>query len=44
MIYDLSLGLGWTPDVVRQLRVRDLEGLGKAADRRDRRAKARKGR
>lgn len=40
MIYDLSLGLGWPPDVVRQLHVRDLEGLAKAADRRDRRSRA----
>lgn len=39
MIYDLSLGMGWPPDVVRQLHVRDLEGLGRAVDRRDRRAK-----
>lgn len=40
MTYDLSLGLGWPPAVVRELHVRDLEGLAKAADRRDRRAKA----
>jgi hypothetical protein len=39
MTYDLSLGMGWPPDVVRRLTVRDLEGLGRAADRRDRRAK-----
>lgn len=40
MTYDLSLGLGWPPDVVRRLTVRDLQGLAKAGDRRERRATA----
>lgn len=39
MIYDLALGLGWLPRDVRELTVADLEGLTKAADRRERRAK-----
>lgn len=43
MIYDLALALQWLPDDVRRLRMRDVEGIAKAANRRDRRA-ARKGR
>jgi hypothetical protein len=43
MIYDLSIGFSWPPSVVRELTVDDLVGLGRAADRRDRRSK-RKGR
>lgn len=39
MTYDLALALGWLPSDVRQLTVADLEGLGRAADRRNRRAK-----
>jgi hypothetical protein len=39
MIYDLSLGLSWPPDVVRRLTVDDLKGLARAADRRERRSK-----
>lgn len=38
MIYDLSLALGWPPEVVRRMTLADLRGLGKAADRRDRRS------
>lgn len=44
MIYDLSLALGWLPSQVRQLTAADVAGLTKAADRRDRRAKAKRGR
>ena len=29
MIYDLSLGLGWPPSVVRELTVDDLRGLAR---------------
>jgi len=43
MTYDLSLGLSWPPSVVRQLTIADLQGLARAADRRERRSK-RKGR
>lgn len=43
MIYDLSLMMSWPPSVVRELRVDDLVGLARAAERRDRRSK-RKGR
>lgn len=39
MKYDLALGLGWLPSQVAQLTLDDIRGLGKAADRRDRRAK-----
>jgi hypothetical protein len=39
MIYDLSLALGWLPRDVRELTAADLEGLTKAADRRERRSK-----
>jgi hypothetical protein len=42
MIYDLALGLGWLPRDVRQLTAADLVGLAKAADRRERRAKAKR--
>ena len=42
MIYDLSLSLGWLPADVRQLTMSDLDGLGRAARRRE--ARSRKGR
>jgi hypothetical protein len=42
MIYDLSLAFGWLPRDVRALTVTDLEGLSKAAERRDARSKGRK--
>jgi len=42
MTYDLSLATGWHPDEVRRLTVDDLDGLRRAADRRDRRAKGRR--
>jgi hypothetical protein len=39
MIYDIALGLGWLPRDVRELTTADLDGLAKAARRRDARAK-----
>jgi hypothetical protein len=39
MIYDASLALGWLPADVRQLTVADLDGLGRAARRRDARSR-----
>jgi hypothetical protein len=39
MIYDLSLSLGWLPKDVRELTLSDLDGLGRAARRRDARSK-----
>jgi hypothetical protein len=39
IVYDLSLGLGWLPRDVRELTVEDLEGLTKAAHRREARSK-----
>lgn len=42
MTYDLALALGWLPRDVRQLTMADLVGLAKAADRRDRRARAKR--
>ena len=44
MIYDLSLALGWLPANVRQLTMSDLDGLGRAARRRDARSKRKGGR
>jgi len=40
MIYDLVLGFGWLPDDVRRLTLADLDGMGKAARRRDARSKS----
>jgi hypothetical protein len=42
MTYDLALALGWTPAQVRELTLDDVRGLGRAADRRARRAKGRR--
>lgn len=39
MTYDIALALGWLPSEVRTLTIRDLRGIARAADRRDRRAK-----
>jgi len=42
MTYDLVLSMGWLPRDVRELTLEDLEGLNRAARRRD--SRARKGR
>jgi hypothetical protein len=39
MIYDLSLGMSWLPRDVRELTTADLDGLARAARRRDARSK-----
>jgi hypothetical protein len=43
MIYDIALSLGWLPRDVRELTLSDVDGLSRAARRRDARSK-RKGR
>jgi hypothetical protein len=39
MIYDLVIAYGWLPRDVRELTAADLEGIGRAAERRERRAR-----